>query len=107
MAMKGDKDVAVLHDQHHDYRYRIRRYARRNGTFWRWFIFGRDGQPIESGVVVEPDRLKAETAAKKAIERLRGSKDGPQVGWPKLPRGPSGSECSNQGPPPSPYEPTE
>jgi hypothetical protein len=77
MAMKGDsqdQDVAVPHNQHHDYRYRIRRYARRNGTFLRWFIFGRDGQPIESGVVVEADRLKAETAAKEAIERLRGRK---------------------------------
>ena len=76
MSLSEIKDVAVLHNQHHDYRYRIRRYARRNGTFWRWFIFGRDGQPLESGVVVEPDRLKAEAAAKKAIERLRCRKDG-------------------------------
>jgi len=46
-----------------DYRYRLRKYPRRHGVVWRWFIFEGDSGPV--------DREKAEAAAKEAIERLR------------------------------------
>ena len=55
-----------------DYRYRLRKYPRRRGVIWRWFIFeGGNSGPIETGIILEPDRDKAEAAAKEAIERLR------------------------------------
>jgi len=54
-----------------DYRYRLRKYPRRQGVIWRWFIFDGNSGPIETGVVLEPDRDKAEAAAKEALERLR------------------------------------
>jgi len=54
-----------------DYRYRLRKYARRRGVIWRWFIFEGDSGPVETDIVLDPDRDKAEAAAKEAIERLR------------------------------------
>ena len=55
-----------------DYRYRLRKYPRRRGIIWRWFIFeGGTSSPVETGIILEPDRDKAEAAAKEAIERLR------------------------------------
>jgi hypothetical protein len=55
-----------------DYRYRLRKYPRGLGIVWRWFIYdGPTGRTLESGVVTEPDRGKAETAASEAIARLR------------------------------------
>jgi hypothetical protein len=54
-----------------DYRYRLRKYPRRHGVVWRWFIFEGDSGPVETGIILEPDRDKAEAAAKAAIERLR------------------------------------
>jgi hypothetical protein len=54
-----------------DYRYRLRKYPRRHGVIWRWFIFEGDSGQVESGIILEPDRDKAEAAAKEAIERLR------------------------------------
>jgi len=54
-----------------DYRYRLRKYPRRHAVVWRWFIFEGDSGPVETGIVLEPDRDKAETAVKEAIERLR------------------------------------
>jgi hypothetical protein len=55
-----------------DYRYRLRKYPRRRGVIWRWLIFeGGNSTPIETGIISEPDRDKAEAAAKEAIERLR------------------------------------
>ena len=61
-----------------DYRYRLRKYPRRRGVIWRWFIFeGDNSTPIETGIISEPDRDKAEAAAKEAIERLRRSARSP------------------------------
>jgi len=58
--------------QRRDYRYRLRKYPRRRGVIWRWFIFeGGNSSPVETGITLEPDRDKAEAAAKEAIERLR------------------------------------
>jgi len=54
-----------------DYRYRLRKYPRRHGVIWRWFIFEGDGGPVETGITLEPNRDKAEAAATEAIERLR------------------------------------
>jgi hypothetical protein len=54
-----------------DYRYRLRKYPRRHGVVWRWFIFEGDSGPVETGIILEPDRDKAEAAAKEAIERLQ------------------------------------
>jgi hypothetical protein len=55
-----------------DYRYRLRKYPRQGAVIWRWFIFeGSDSSPVESGIILESDRDKAEAAAKQAIERLR------------------------------------
>lgn len=54
-----------------DYRYGLRKYPRRHGVVWRWFIFEGDSGPVETGIILEPDRDKAEAAAKEAIERLR------------------------------------
>jgi len=54
-----------------DYRYRLRKYPRRHGVVWRWFIFEGDSGPVETGITLESDRDKAEAAAKEAIERLR------------------------------------
>jgi hypothetical protein len=54
-----------------DFRYRLRKYPRRDGVIWRWFIFEGNGGQVESGIILEPDRDKAEAAAKEAIERLR------------------------------------
>jgi hypothetical protein len=51
------------------YHYRVRPYSRRNSVIWRWFVF-EDRRAIESGIVTEPDRDKAEAAARAAIERL-------------------------------------
>jgi hypothetical protein len=65
---------------------------------WRWWIFeGDDRSHIDTGVVVEGDREKAEAAAKDAIEHRLGRKQTirrphgavPAV-WPQLPRGPRG-----------------
>jgi hypothetical protein len=55
-----------------DYRYRLRKYPRQRGVIWRWFVFeGSDSRAVESGIILESDRDKAEAAAKQAIERLR------------------------------------
>ena len=54
-----------------DYRYGLRKYPRRHGVVWRWFIFDGNSGPVETGITLEPDRDKAEAAAKEAIERLR------------------------------------
>jgi hypothetical protein len=51
------------------YHYRVRPYSRRNSVIWRWFVF-EDRRAIESGIVTEPNRAKAEAAAQAAIERL-------------------------------------
>jgi hypothetical protein len=54
-----------------NYRYRLRKYPRQRGVIWRWFIFeGSNSSPVQSGIVLEPDRDKAEAAAKQAIECL-------------------------------------
>ena len=54
-----------------DYRYRLRKYPRRQGIIWRWFIFEGNSGLVETGITLEPHRDKAEAAAKEAIERLR------------------------------------
>jgi len=51
-----------------DYRYRLRKYPRRHGVVWRWFIFEGDSGPVETGIVLEPDRDKAEAAATIVID---------------------------------------
>jgi type II secretory pathway component PulC len=51
------------------YHYRVRPYSRQNSVIWRWFVF-EDRRAIESGIVTEPNRSKAEAAAQAAIERL-------------------------------------
>ena len=51
------------------YHYRVRPYSRRSSVIWRWFVFD-DRRAVESGIVTEPDRDKAEAAARAAIERL-------------------------------------
>ena len=63
--------IAPMGQPPRDYRYRLRKYPRRHGVVWRWFIFEGDSGPVETGIVVEPDRDKAEAAVKAAIERLR------------------------------------
>src|SRR5262249_48790454 len=63
--------IAPMGQPQRDYRYRLRKYPRRHGVVWRWFIFEGDSGPVETGIVLEPDRDKAETAVKAAIERLR------------------------------------
>jgi hypothetical protein len=55
---------------HRDYRYRLRKYPRRGGVVWRWWIFeGKDRNHIDTGVVVGSDRDQAEAAAKNGIEQ--------------------------------------
>jgi hypothetical protein len=62
-----------MEPSHKDYRYLLRKYPRRAGMIWRWWIFeGKDANHSDTGVVVEADRDTAEAAAKNAIEqRLR------------------------------------
>jgi hypothetical protein len=63
--------IRLMGHPQRDYHYRLRKYARRRGVIWRWFIFEGESGPVETGIVLEPDRDKAEAAAKEAIERLR------------------------------------
>src|SRR5262249_48384516 len=63
--------IARMGQPQRDYRYRLRKYPRRHGVVWRWFIFEGDSGPVETGIVLESDRDKAEAAVKEAIERLR------------------------------------
>ena len=63
--------IRLMGHPQRDYHYRLRKYARRRGVIWRWFIFDSNGDPIETGVVLEPDRDKAEAAGKEALERLK------------------------------------
>ena len=63
--------IAPMGQPQRDYRYRLRKYPRRHGVVWRWFIFEGDSGPVETGITLESDRDKAEAAAKEAIERLR------------------------------------
>ena len=63
--------IRLMGHRQRDYRYRLRKYPRRRGVIWRWFIFDSNGDPIETGVVLEPDRDKAEAAGKEALERLK------------------------------------
>ena len=51
------------------YHYRVRPYSRQNSVIWRWFVF-EDRRAVDSGIVTEPERDKAEAAARAAIERL-------------------------------------
>jgi hypothetical protein len=51
------------------YHYRVRPYSRQNSVIWRWFVF-EDRRAVESGIVIEPNRDRAESAAQAAIERL-------------------------------------
>ena len=32
-------------------------FARRRGAIWRWFIFEGDSGPVETGIVLDPDRI--------------------------------------------------
>ena len=66
------RHIRPMEHPRRDYRYRLRKYPRRRGVIWRWFIFeGGNSTPVETGILLEPDRDKAEAAAKEAIERLR------------------------------------
>src|SRR6516225_3145500 len=63
--------IAPMRQPQRDFRYRLRKYPRRHGVIWRWFIFEGGSGPVETGIILESDRDKAEAAAKEAIERLR------------------------------------
>ena len=53
------------------YRYRVRKYPRAKGVVWRWWVYaGNSNDSVDSGLVAEPDREKAEAAAKEAIGRI-------------------------------------
>ena len=68
-----------MEPSHKDYRYRLRKYPRRAGMVWRWWIFeGKDAHHSDTGVVVGTDRDKAEAAAKDAIERRLGRNPAPR-----------------------------
>ena len=59
--------IRLMGHPQRDYHYRLRKYARRRGVIWRWFIFEGESGPVETGIVLEPDRDKAEAAAKEAM----------------------------------------
>jgi hypothetical protein len=73
--------------KHH---YRVRPYSRRNSVILRWFVF-EDRRAVESGIIAEPNRSKAEAAAQAAIERLSQESFSGQV---------AGSMRLSQEPPP-------
>jgi hypothetical protein len=55
-----------------DYRVKIRQFPRNGGSTWRWWVFdGRGGAQLDTGIVVEGGREKAESAAKHAVEHQR------------------------------------
>ena len=54
------------------YRYRVRKYPRAKSVVWRWWVYAGDSNDsIDSGLVAEPDREKAEAAAKEAVARIQ------------------------------------
>ena len=64
---------ARMESSHKDYRYRLRKYPRRGGIVWRWWIFdGKDAHHSDTGVIAGTGRDQAEAAAMNAIEQRRG-----------------------------------
>src|SRR5262249_17459885 len=44
--------IAPMGQPQRDYRYRLRKYPRRHGVVWRWFIFEGDSGPVQTGIIL-------------------------------------------------------